>query len=214
MHEAEKFQHNGFTVTIYYDPDPLDPRENDNLSVLACWHRRERLGDEQIEGMSAKEVIKRVRDSGDKILALLPLYLYQHSGMTMRCAPFSCPWDSGQVGWGYVTRSGAEKMGCVGVHHKRLDDGTVVEDGTWDKARLEDAIRSEVEEYDNFLTGQCYGYEVTDEDGDHIDSSWGFVGDLDYVRKEAKSAAEHAEPLGKVHGGCNASCAEGSVGHG
>ena len=30
---------------------------------------------------------------------ILPLYLYDHSGITISTGPFSCPWDSGQVGW-------------------------------------------------------------------------------------------------------------------
>jgi len=203
MQEAEKFKHNGFTVTIYFDPQPMDPRECDNLSTLACWHRRASLGDEQIEGMNAKELIKHVRDKGDKILALVPLYLYQHSGMTMNTTGFSSGWDSGQVGWGYVTRASAEQMGCVGTYKDRETGETK----TYDKAFFEDAIRQEVKVYDDFITGQCFGYEVTDEDGDHIDSCWGFVGDLDYVRKEARESAENAEPLGKVHGACTASCA-------
>lgn len=30
---------------------------------------------------------------------ILPLYLYDHSGTIMNTTGFSCPWDSGQVGW-------------------------------------------------------------------------------------------------------------------
>jgi len=208
MQEAEKFKHNGFTVTIYFDPEPLNPRTDyDNYTTLACWHRRANLGDEQIESMSAKELIKRVRDKGDKILALVPLYLYQHSGMTMNTTGFSCGFDSGQVGWGYVTQADAEKMGCIPGDTYNLGDGDTSIEKTYDKAFFEDAIRQDVKVYDDYLTGQCFGYEVTDEDGDHIDSCWGFIGDLDYVRTEAKESAEYAEPLGKVHGGCTASCA-------
>jgi hypothetical protein len=35
-------------------------------------------------------------------LVILPLYLYDHGGITISCSPFSCPWDSGQVGWIYA----------------------------------------------------------------------------------------------------------------
>lgn len=34
-------------------------------------------------------------------MVILPLYLYDHSGITMNTCGFSCPWDSGQVGWIY-----------------------------------------------------------------------------------------------------------------
>ena len=30
-------------------------------------------------------------------MVILPLYLYDHSGITMNTCGFSCPWDSGQV---------------------------------------------------------------------------------------------------------------------
>jgi hypothetical protein len=35
---------------------------------------------------------------------ILPLYLYDHGGITMSIGPFSCPWDSGQVGWIYAPK--------------------------------------------------------------------------------------------------------------
>ena len=28
---------------LSHDPDPQNPRENDNLGVMACWHRRYNL---------------------------------------------------------------------------------------------------------------------------------------------------------------------------
>ena len=54
------------------------------------------------------------------------------------------------------------------------------------------AMESEVEEYDHYLTGQCYGYVVEDADGEEIDSCWGFLGDSDYVRGEMRAAAMSA----------------------
>lgn len=40
---------------------------------------------------------------------VLPLYLYDHSGITMNTTGFSCPWDSGQVGWIYASKEDALK---------------------------------------------------------------------------------------------------------
>lgn len=198
MHDCETFTHAGLKCRIVYDEDASSPRENDNLATMVCWHDRANLGDVQrnrhSEDCSAKAIIREVRQRGDRVLAMLPLYLYQHSGMTIRCTPFGDRWDSGQVGWAYVTKSSAVAMGCVGVRHDQVEPGKMVEVGTWDKAALEDAIRAEVSNYDDYLTGACYGYVVEDEDGDEVPdgSCWGFVGDLDYVRSEAKSSAEHA----------------------
>ena len=44
-----------------------------------------------------------------KGFTMLPLYLYDHSGITMSISPFSCPWDSGQVGWIYCTPDAISK---------------------------------------------------------------------------------------------------------
>ena len=41
---------------------------------------------------------------------ILPLYLYDHSGITISTRPFSCPWDSGQVGWIYASKDTFREM--------------------------------------------------------------------------------------------------------
>lgn len=39
-----------------------------------------------------------------KKFIILPLYLYDHGGITISTRPFSCPWDSGQVGYIYASK--------------------------------------------------------------------------------------------------------------
>lgn len=48
------------------------------------------------------ELYDLVRATGQYVI--LPLYLYDHSGITISTGPFSCPWDSGQVGWIYAPK--------------------------------------------------------------------------------------------------------------
>lgn len=180
MQAVETFTHNGRKVQIFFDEDPPNPcKDYDQLTTLACWHRRANLGNRRIEGgISASLLVGELERGGEKVLAILPLYLYQHGGMSMSTGSFSCPFDSGQVGWGYVTQESAEKMGCVGP--------------TYDKAFFEKAITEDVETYNLYLTGQCYGYVVSGADGGELDSCWGFIGDLAYVREEAKCVALHS----------------------
>lgn len=54
-------------------------------------------------------------------------------------------------------------------------------------------LQSEVEEYDLYCRGECYGYTVTDPDGEELDDGalWGFLGDIKYCIDEAKSAVDH-----------------------
>ena len=178
-YEVESFKHNGRKVTIYADLDAESPRTAyDNLATLVCWHRRRNLGDEQIEGMTEDELRVRVTEHGEEILAMLPLFVYEHGGVTMSTGAFGDRWDSGQVGWAYVTKTSAEAMGCVRAK--------------WDTARYIEAIKGEVETYAMYLRNEVYGFEIEGTDGDSLDACWGFYG-LDDVRQEAKEAAESAD---------------------
>ena len=93
---------------------------------------------------------------------ILPLYLYDHSGITMNTTGFSCGWDSEQVGYIYASK---EKL--------MKETGFTV-------------LESEVETYDMYLRGEVYGYIIERVDQceccgsveyDHVDSCWGFYGE-------------------------------------
>ena len=95
---------------------------------------------------------------------ILPLYLYDHGGITMNTTGFSCPWDSGQVGWIYCTKEDFIKE--TGYTEKEL----------FEEGKAEALLKGEVETYDQYLTGDVYGFVLEDEDGNQIDSCWGFYG--------------------------------------
>lgn len=100
MHDpVETFEVNGFTVEIHNDSDPANPRkEYDHVGTMVCDHRLYDLGDKK----------GSPEDIPDDAICL-PLYLYDHGGITMSTSPFSCPWDSGQVGVIYCTKEKAIK---------------------------------------------------------------------------------------------------------
>jgi hypothetical protein len=198
--DCETFVHAGCLVRIKYDEDAESPREWDNLGHMICWHSRYLLGDcqreqrnpESHDGTSCDDpqgFLDWWRENG-KGGVILPLYLYDHSGITMSCAPFSCPWDSGQVGYIYATR----EMMLREWDSKRVTAKM--------RKQTEECLRQEVSTYDEYLTGQVYGYEVyelladddelTDDEreGTFLDSCWGFFG-LDYCRQQAREIAEH-----------------------
>jgi hypothetical protein len=123
----------------------------------------------------------------------LPLYLYDHSGITMSTGAFSCPWDSGQVGFIYVSL--VKVRNEVSQPGAEWDTEFTRHDGVKETLRqyAERVLTIEVETYDQYLTGQVYGYVVEDEDGEHLDSCGGFYDDykLSYIRSEATSSAEY-----------------------
>lgn len=190
-------------LKIRRDEHPINPREEyENAGHMVCWHRRYQLGDEQPREQPADW--REVFDIENPDAIVLPLYLYDHSGITMSVGKFSCPWDSGQVGWIYLTRKALDENWPASY-----PDGASKEDKSKiDEERIElgkACLRSEVETYDAFLTGDCWGFELVnvvecdhgDEHEDHIDSCWGFFGEdkdgiFHHLPDEARSLFEDA----------------------
>lgn len=166
QNEVEQFTENGLTVFIMTDPEPGNPRKEwDNAGTMVCFHGRYDLGDKH-DFLLASDFAEWWGEHG-KGGAMLPLYLYDHSGLTMRTAPFACPWDSGLVGFIYMTRDTIEK--------ERITDPDSV-------------LRSEVETYDQYLRGDVYCFSVEDE-GDIVDCECGYFG-IDHCREQARCAAK------------------------
>jgi hypothetical protein len=158
--KTEKFY--GLTISIEADEDCQDPCDMfDDLGTMVCCHSRYNLGHKQ----DTNEAIEELANDPQNIV--LPLYLYDHSGITMNTTGFSCPWDSGQVGIIYVSK---EKIRSeYGV--KRISPKL--------RAKVLKVLKGEVETYDDYLTGNVWGYTVADASGDIIDSCWGFYGDYE-----------------------------------
>lgn len=131
-------------------------------------------------GKSMEELMYELRYQLDKLevstlrslidpdkLAILPLYLLDHSGLQMRTSSFCDPWDSGQVGWIYLTKA-------TFLH----ESGYAKSD--WPQ-RAYEILEGEVKTYDQYLTGEVCGFQEfeLDEDGDWTEtenSCWGFYG--------------------------------------
>jgi hypothetical protein len=166
-----------YRIDIIQDTDPESPRTWDNLGTMVCFHNRYNLGDKHdyksndYDGWKEmkEEIIKR-----ENVGVILPLYLYDHSGITMNTTGFSCGWDSGQVGFIFISKEKIrEEYGVKRVSKKMLD-------------RVEGYLVGEVETYDQYLTGDVYGYRITDTETDEeMDSCWGFYGE-DTCMEEGK----------------------------
>lgn len=146
--------------------DERGARRYERMLDMVCYRKDVPYGTREHQ-QAVDEALMNV--IGQKYL-MLPLYLYDHSGLTMNTTGFSCPWDSGQVGWVYASKEDALKEfgGKVLTAEKR--------------EKAESLMRGEVAYYDSYLRGECYGYELY-KDGDLEDSCWGFIGSLDEVRE-------------------------------
>jgi hypothetical protein len=174
---AEKEEYRGHTIKIYQDTSPESPRKWDNMGKMVCFHKRYDLGDRHdyksndFEGWDGLEnyLIKEC-----KAVIVIPLYLYDHSGLTMRTYPFSCPWDSGQVGFIYADRETILKNFAA----KRLTAFVL------QKAR--EMLETEVKDYDKFLSGDVFGFVIEDADSNTIDSCWGYYNDPSEIVSQCK----------------------------
>ena len=150
-------------LKVIRDDCPESPRDWDNLGTMYCEHSRYTLGDKDAED-------PRDEDGNlPKDILFLPLYLYDHSGVTMSTSPFSCPWDSGCVGIIYVTKEKVKQEYGWKVLTKAR------------KEKILQSLENEVTVYDQYLTGDVYGFQVVEydkEDGyeQEVDSCWGFYG--------------------------------------
>lgn len=160
-------------LKIMHDDSPESPREWDNLGTMYCEHRRYTLGDEKADDIRVEDEDTGEVSMPDKGYTILPLYLYDHGGITMSTGRFSCPWDSGCVGYIYVSDKDAkENYGWKIITKKRREI-------------IAKHLKAEVETYDQYLRGDVYGFwfesfavydDGREESLDDSDSCWGFYG--------------------------------------
>ena len=161
----------GMTIKIWHDEDCSHPRrDRDTFGHMVCFHKKYDIGDRhsyRSGDYRSWDDFKQALCRDEDIAVMLNLYMYDHSGITISTLPFSCPWDSGQIGFVYFTRTDLLKeFGCKRVTKKQRE-------------RFESILRDLVEEYDLYLRGHAYGYTIYDANGDTLESCGGYVGYYD-----------------------------------
>jgi hypothetical protein len=132
-------------ISKYVSRDEIaeSPREWNNFGNMYCYHRNYDLGDKL--DIPKFDTIQELQDyliKEKKAVVMLPLYILDHSGITMRAgrnfsdvAPQG--WDTSFVGYVYATKEDL----------KRKDIS---------KKKAERILMSEVKTYDDYLTGEVY----------------------------------------------------------
>ena len=154
----------------------------DNLATMACFHRRYDLGDKghgydskDYPGWDAMEkaIVKR-----EKPADILPIYMYDHSGLAIsveRTGCFADRWDSGQIGFIFISKAKARKE-FGELTQKVLE-------------QIRKNLLAEVETYNQYLQGDVWAYTIRNNKGEWLDSRGGFYGQEDCIA-DAKFAAE------------------------
>lgn len=177
-------------LRIFLDDTAESPRTMwDNQTTMVCFHNNYNLGDKHDynkDSFDSWDELREQIENDYNVLAIQPLYLYDHGGITISTSPYGCRWDSGQVGWIFIHNDHEESL------------AELFED------RLNAIIESDVKVYDQYLQGEVYGFELIERHNclacghDHeesVDSCWGFYGDdikengiLDSLSKEDREA--------------------------
>jgi hypothetical protein len=137
-----------YTIRLMYD-DGGNPINDDIASKFVCFHKRYSLGhkhdydhrDYSDWDEMEKDIIKKENPH-----TILPLYLYDHSGLTISTRPFACSWDSGQIGFVYITKRKVKEIGLNQTY----------------KNKVREILLADVKEYDMYLRGEVYLYQIID----------------------------------------------------
>jgi hypothetical protein len=162
MHEVYKVEYRGCVIKAYYDQDashtnPIDKMKYDDTFIWAVWERNSIFSDRDYRPVDdPSEMPDWAEENGYE---LFPLFKYEHSGVAYSIAPFSCRWDSGQVGYLAIKKSAFTSPEAKPL--QEYAEQFVKTAGAW-------------------CNGEVYGYTAYTEDGEDIDSCWGFIGDDGY----------------------------------
>ena len=102
MEPIKTYTHGNTKLEIHNDESPESPRTWDNLGKMICHHRRYNLGDEHTinpNHYNSYDEMRKAIIRKEDVAVILPMYMYEHSGISIATTPFNCPWDSGQIGF-------------------------------------------------------------------------------------------------------------------
>lgn len=203
-----------------------NPRDDDNVSCIYGQHRHYTIGDgeppaDELRALDRGGVglLYRWLRRYKGVVAFTKLGMYDHSGITVYSVGMGgnghhmfddAGWDSGIVGYAYVSRENWTK--CCGDSDPLapVDGERAIGMGKIPviETAASHALEQDIDLYDSYVKGEVWGYVVTkpcadehhegdDDDtiaacphSDILDSCWGFVGEDKYAMEEGVSVAQ------------------------
>jgi hypothetical protein len=147
----------GVKYCISMDSDSESPLEHDELFyVVSNSYTRSMNGSKtdpfelagyELDYEDRDEDIEKIETfmRNNSRYLVLPLYKFEHSGVAYSTVPFSCRWDSGQMGWLLIDR---DEMGWSRWSAKR-------------KAQAIKLAESALVTYSSWCNGDVYRFDIT-----------------------------------------------------
>jgi hypothetical protein len=149
MNQILEIKKGGYALRIRADESPESPREWDNFGTMALTHKRYSLPNEakiRFDEFGTWDEVEKHLKAELEAVVILPVFMLDHSGVTISTRPFNDPWDSGRVGFIFVTRQ------------KVIENFGAVTPETLSKSK--EVLKGEVKTYDQYLQGDIYGFEI------------------------------------------------------
>lgn len=166
-----EIDYKGMSIKIYHDEDADSPASWGNEDFFLCSdYRSLYLKDTPITAEECRDALRGGKAFLDGYY-IFPVSIYDHSGIALTLGS-SYGWDSSN--------------GCAFLCVKRMKGWS------WAKAKAEQRAECLVDTWNEYLSGEVYGFVSEDEDGEQIDSCWGFYGDegIKEAIEEAKSVID------------------------
>jgi len=144
---SEKYK-DDFYILIEESDDEcirIDPREDDPIGTLDLFHKRYTFPNES--NYSSEEIRTFLEENKPYFL---PVYMYDHSSITLSTTPFSCKWDSGLLGYIHITKEDTIKFG---IYKENLSEEE-------NSKTILNMLKEEVEMYNKYLTETFYTISI------------------------------------------------------
>jgi len=167
-------------LVIEYDTDSQSPRENDNIGFFLTDERNynspdgkdnrlyDLMNETADEAENTADHIERIKgaakEEGMKIVAIYPVYRYEHGGVAYRRGSAK-GFDYSNCGFYIITDETLKNT--IGKNDKKL---------------IENGIDAELKEYTQWANGEVYRFTLYDEGGEEIDACGGFY-DIEDIRE-------------------------------
>ena len=168
-----------YKIEIFDDEWLYNPRE-DHEQLGTAWTSMNRYS--SLDKMPEKDVFKSLAKEFNmqepdwdieehikfierikKYAVILPIYKYEHGNTIYSTKPFSCKWDSGQVGFIFVRKEKIREWYSIKKITKK-----------WIET-IEGYLESELKEYTSYCNGtDLYRFVIADKNGDEMESVGGY----------------------------------------
>jgi hypothetical protein len=176
----EAIDYKGLKIEITPALRPEDPFEHSGrLGTFAFFDRKGNYRNEAMFTMTDFNGwdAMRAHIEDDLNAVCLPVYCYRHGADTISTKPFSCAWDSGQLGFTFAT---PKKMrmwyGWKYATAKR-------------RAKAQRLLEAEIQLYDRYVSGEVYRWVLRDCTGEELFTSDSLYG-MEDTMDDAKSWAD------------------------